>query len=224
MDKAQKIKDFLTKLQNLPDKQKKVILWSVVIFFGLIMGAFWINGTINRFSKIGEATKSVNIPSLNLPSTDLLQTTTPSTENPVVQTDKTTDWKTYTSDKYGFEIKYPANKQCEFTGDDNGNFNLGRIEMSVLDSGGLDLNNFIDKYLSQNADTFGSIYSREQTNIDSKQAVKVTYSFGGSGRYGEATFLENKTNIYIIGYTAGVFNCNELDIFPQMISTFKFTK
>lgn len=49
-----KTKEVITKLQSLPDKQKKVILWTIVVILGLIMGFFWINSAAVRFSNIGK--------------------------------------------------------------------------------------------------------------------------------------------------------------------------
>ncbi|MFA6190398.1 MAG: DUF5991 domain-containing protein [Candidatus Staskawiczbacteria bacterium] len=49
------ISQFLNKLQNLPDTQKKIILWTIVVIIALPMLFFWINGALNTFSKIGEA-------------------------------------------------------------------------------------------------------------------------------------------------------------------------
>ena len=70
---AEKNRIFLAKLQSLPEKKKKIILFTIVIILGLAMGFFWLTGAINNFSKIGESIKSIN-----LPSTSVLQTVTPS--------------------------------------------------------------------------------------------------------------------------------------------------
>jgi len=47
-----KFHEFVTKLQNLPDKNKKIILWTIVGVLGLIMAIFWIRGVIATFYKI----------------------------------------------------------------------------------------------------------------------------------------------------------------------------
>ena len=78
-----KIKDFVEKLQNLPVHQKKIILFSIVVILGLIMGYFWFNSTVKRISAIGEAIKSTTLPSINfpeMPSLDLSGVTTPSNQ------------------------------------------------------------------------------------------------------------------------------------------------
>ena len=75
-------KIFLAKLQGLPESQKKIILWVIVVILGLIMGYFWINSAINNFSKIGESVNSIKIPviselSTNTPATNTFQSATP---------------------------------------------------------------------------------------------------------------------------------------------------
>jgi len=98
-----KFKEFLNKLQNLPDNKKKIILWVVVGILGITMGIFWINGAINNFSKIGSSVGQIKLPEIQTPKTEI-----PITETTV---NKTADWKTYNVDSLeqcNFEIKYPA--------------------------------------------------------------------------------------------------------------------
>jgi hypothetical protein len=65
---AEKNRIFLAKLQNLPDKKKKIILWTVVAVLGLAMGIFWVRGAINNLSKINGEMQSVKIPQMNIPN------------------------------------------------------------------------------------------------------------------------------------------------------------
>jgi len=46
------IKEFIKKLQNLPSSQKKVILWVIVIIFGIILLVFWWNYTKEKIKGI----------------------------------------------------------------------------------------------------------------------------------------------------------------------------
>ena len=80
MSFAEKNRAAIKKLQNLPENRKKIILWTVVVILGLIMGFFWVKGTIKSLSEIGKDMQSIKMPQLSLPQTpalDILQTTTP---------------------------------------------------------------------------------------------------------------------------------------------------
>lgn len=63
----------IEKLRALSDFKKKIILFSVVIVLGVIMGYFWIKSTAKRIDLISKEIGKINIPSL-----DLIKTTTPS--------------------------------------------------------------------------------------------------------------------------------------------------
>ena len=60
------IHNFITKLQVLPDKQKKIILWTIVAVLVIVMGYFWIRGTMNSLQKIGESVNQINPPQIEL--------------------------------------------------------------------------------------------------------------------------------------------------------------
>ena len=56
---------FLEKLQNLPLKTRKVILWSIIVVVGSTLLFFWIGNIQKRikgFEK-GEIMKEINLPS-----------------------------------------------------------------------------------------------------------------------------------------------------------------
>ncbi|MDP3882491.1 MAG: hypothetical protein Q8Q48_00330 [Candidatus Staskawiczbacteria bacterium] len=100
------IKNWIEKLRALSDKQKKVVLWTIVVVLGVIFSVFWVNSAMKRFSEMGQVVGQIEFPSLEMPDIgSVLETTSPS-DQPVVA--QTIDWKTYTSAEYGFEIKYPA--------------------------------------------------------------------------------------------------------------------
>ena len=94
-----KIKNFLEKLRELPEHQKKVILWIIVAILGAVMISFWVETALKSF---GDIAKSVKVPSIELPKPSF-------NTNTVAETQKgeTDNWQTYTNKKYNFEIKYP---------------------------------------------------------------------------------------------------------------------
>ena len=62
---AERNRKFLDKLRNLPEQQKKIVLWTIVAVLAIIMGFFWVRGAIYNFSKIGGAVENiVNITTL----------------------------------------------------------------------------------------------------------------------------------------------------------------
>lgn len=61
MKLIEKLKGFLIKLQGLDDVQKKIILWSVVVILAIILGFFWIRGTINKLSNV-----DIQLPDFNV--------------------------------------------------------------------------------------------------------------------------------------------------------------
>ena len=60
------IKNYVEKLRALPDKQKKIILWTVVVVLGLVMSFFWFKISMERFEKMEESIKKTDIPSIDL--------------------------------------------------------------------------------------------------------------------------------------------------------------
>jgi type II secretory pathway component PulM len=57
---------FLKKIQNLPERKRKIILWSAVIIIGLILFVFWIKNVQQKL-KIFEKEKieqELQLPSL----------------------------------------------------------------------------------------------------------------------------------------------------------------
>lgn len=78
------LRPYIEKLQNLPENQKKIILWVIVGILAFIMGFFWVRGAVNNFSKIGQSIGEIKMPNIDtsdmpkLPALDILQTTSPS--------------------------------------------------------------------------------------------------------------------------------------------------
>lgn len=53
--------DFLKKIQNLPEEKKKIILWVIVGFFGVILFFYWIGMTERNLSGFNKEKTMENI-------------------------------------------------------------------------------------------------------------------------------------------------------------------
>ncbi len=228
MDIAAKIKDFLTKLQKLPDKQKKIILWVIVIILALILGFFWFKSAINKLEKLGENVSQIKLPEIQ----------TPIAENPSAQTDETADWKTYTNDEYGFEIKYPNSwyfKEVEKGIVDGGIYFSPYPPDEKDETGGIaftsealniSANNLAEKsslleyvknYLNLSVATKFEI---ENIKVDGADGIKVRITCDGVGCGNPHWFVMKEEKVYI--FNSGL--SDKIDVFEKIISTFKFTK
>ena len=99
MNIAERSRKFLEKLRKLTDVQKKVILWTIVAILAIILGFFWVRGAINSLQKVGDGIGQIDLPQFQLPKMS----------NIPVLNSQTDDWKIYTNEEYGFEIKVPNN-------------------------------------------------------------------------------------------------------------------
>lgn len=59
------IHSYIEKLRALPDKQKKIILWTIVSLLALSLAFLWLKTSISRFEKMEESIKNVNMPSID---------------------------------------------------------------------------------------------------------------------------------------------------------------
>jgi len=55
---------FIENLQNKPERERKIILWVVIIIIGLILGTVWILGISNNVKRLRSTDIQEN---LNLP-------------------------------------------------------------------------------------------------------------------------------------------------------------
>lgn len=141
---------------------------------------------------------------------------------------------TYRSDQFGFEFQYRS--ECTLTEQPDGASGIGggsvylsvtvgsRLELHVSDPGGLSLADYVKRTDDQLEARGASIEPTSQAGpVGGAESMTVRYSFGGPGRYGEATFFERNGRIYDVGFTAGAFTCSEPQVYEGILSTFRFT-
>jgi len=67
VDLQNNLKNYITKLQALTDKQKKIILWTVVVILALIMIVFWARTAAKR---IDDISKNIKFPEIEVSQTE----------------------------------------------------------------------------------------------------------------------------------------------------------
>jgi hypothetical protein len=100
------VNSHLKNLQNLPERQKKIVLWAIVVILGIIMLGFWIKGTAAWFNSLGQSFSQFKIPEVKV-DRSLLLTTSPSDGDLAQNNSEVSGWQIYDSGK-GFYFKYPA--------------------------------------------------------------------------------------------------------------------
>lgn len=65
--------DFLKKLQNLPEKKRKIILWTVVIILGLFISFFVIKNLQKKLEdfKAEDLKNELNLDKLDIPKIEM---------------------------------------------------------------------------------------------------------------------------------------------------------
>ncbi len=236
-----KIRGFIVKLQNLSEAKKIIIIFVVVAISALIMGFFWIKSTENNISRMGESLKSINLPKIDIPN---IQTNTPNvnqanvTPTPTPK-NQTADWKTYTNTQYGFEIKYPSNYQYLTN-------NYGVYTVSFYEIGGLinfdlvidssrNYTESIQEFLNQLDQSWikskvSPSIDRRNITVSENSAIEYQQPIGGSfaGNYIATIFKKDNAiwsfNVTPIHSSDKGITESDINLYHQILSTFKFTK
>jgi hypothetical protein len=92
---------FFEKLQGMSESRKRIVLWTIVGIMAIVMGLFWIKGTMDGLS-------SLNIGKIQLPNINSTLETASTSDQPILQNNtagpKTYEWQFY-GDKISFQ--YP---------------------------------------------------------------------------------------------------------------------
>jgi hypothetical protein len=142
----------------------------------------------------------------------------------------------YRNEKLGYEFKYPKlyenpsgqyiktkiieNNKLKIKGENpiNGFSIEGRIGLSIIDSKGLNLTQFVDNEL-KNMEGI-EIATKENLTIAGEKGIKITYRTKGMGRYGEDIYLLKDNQIYHFS----CFAPYDDNVWRTIISTFRFIK
>lgn len=152
----------------------------------------------------------------------------------IKKVDETANWKTYKSEEYGFEFKYPGEydnyPECKINKVDKGIEIGNTFLIEVLDSGGLSLLSYVEREKEISIAPPPSVsWTQENISIGSINGIKVVWIYGA--RYSNIIYLLKDSKIYQISFNAGM-NCSEeiitknipseLEVFEQIPSTFRF--
>ncbi len=244
---SEKIRNFIVKLQALPEAKKKIVFFSVMAIVVLIVGVWGFFATKNNIGKIGESVKNINLPKFDMPQdSGVSMPSVNGSQNQTADSSakdlSTADWKTYANTEYGFEIKYPKDwseptynvqkKEVSFNGIIVIHYYKNEKELT----GGIDFNKWINENSVSN--------SKENIIIPggaglSAIKIKKSYCNGVPLLTNEIftqtnfeSFNPNQEPIYTV--TGPIFECgtnkniimrdydNLENIFNGMISTLKF--
>lgn len=125
-------------------------------------------------------------------------------------------WKTYYSDSYGFSFFYPAvydKQQYEtcapkiFEQPDGTEFSLGHQSfLHVQRINNLDLQAYVENLVAQKQAEGSWLLEVQNTRkVAGEEAIEVSYRFGGTNRFGTATFLIHKDLLLTFNFYAGAF-------------------
>jgi len=116
----EKIRNLIVKLQVLPENQKKIIFFTIIIISALVMATFGIMATRNNISKIGDSIKSMDISQFKIPenqppnnqekdfnNTDIVKEINNTIDEIKKENNQNSDWQTYKNEPYDFTINYP---------------------------------------------------------------------------------------------------------------------
>lgn len=230
------------KLQNLPEDNKKFILWSIIVVMAIAMGIFWIGDAKRGVLDMGNYLGDIKIPEIESPDLSPINTLQGIIDNIGEISVETENWKIYDNKKYGFSIKYPENwtyreyiygasffpiseKENNETG--NGAFNIGFYKRG-LDYCDISFEKYIEQAGPLEIQNYQSIQSQEP-NVSMNGIIFYKTAWN----YKDMQGLE-KISLPITYFDTEEDNCgtieaflndiNYLDIYNKSVFTFNFVK
>jgi len=225
---------YLEKLRGLSDKQKKIVLWTIVAVLAIIMGLFWIRGAMDSLSKISQEAGKIQLPQIETQNTDALNNLF-SDQTPA----ETADWQTYTNNTLNYEFKYPK----DFTKQEISKYQADDYVFRACDlKNNICLYSNIIRYKQPSFDDYVSLMKNQIVNqnnnpnlkalnnydieIDSKKSFVLATSVSSPDKEKKVieVFIDYNWPILIqINISGDNVEIGDLqDNFDKIISTFKF--
>ncbi len=157
---------------------------------------------------------------------------------PTSVTDPIQNWKTYTDSKNIFSFDYPsswnANKEALL---ETGNYvyisspNQSIFLIDITEDNSKTISEYLSKKDKQNSTEYEgtssiAVISTKKTVIAGLNCIQRQENYNAAGFSVFSTYFKNGNNIYVLTLQPkeGVINSNDINIYQEILSTFKFTE
>ncbi|PJB83519.1 MAG: hypothetical protein CO088_01275 [Candidatus Yonathbacteria bacterium CG_4_9_14_0_8_um_filter_46_47] len=195
----------------------------LVVVIVILVGAIGYFVFIKKSEPIAQ--QSTSTPTQT--KTPLPPTSTP-TKTPAYSTpapkDETANWKSYRNDQYGFELKYPEDWRTAQCGIDCQGFGPQSVREDIAVGINV-LNSKLDtakKSLPVLSNSYNKIIKEETVIVEGTQWTKLTIKQDIAGEIFIEHLIEKSGKTYDLG--VGTDELNIVNIYNQILSTFRFTK
>ena len=227
----------LVETKSIMQKNNKGFAKLFVVMLAVVFGALAVYFLVGRnispaVQDIAPTVDGVVVPKVAEKQTD--------TKNPVVDT---SNWKTYTSTKYGFSLKYPSAWKVLDSGYDDflksnaisfQGGNLGGVTLLIFEKNNDTLSSYLSNMDQKSKTAYEGTPSIEVISstdmlVDGRAAVQRLEKLFAAGFTTIETYVKNNSNMYFLRLMPEVhggssnFSESEKDIYNTILSTFKFT-